>query len=678
MKKLLFLAAAVIGVFSSAAGFDSGYNTTKSLYDQGYYGELPGGNTQQPAQDQNITSGPGEQPLTPRNNILNKKPVYDAVITPRNIYEPVLMVPKSLEIVYVKDTALYGAVDLEDLFDDMTGMFVNRTGIGESPAFLSVRGAGSSHTLIMQDSIPLNDIYTGLFDLNKVDMSNAGKLEIIRTGMSTIYGSNADAGVINIITGQKERKMASLAGIYGTCGLQKYGVASNYRVFNVDYSASFMDEKWMEYFLNSDSFKRSISAKASFTNGLLDSNITGSYLKRESGVPFDSFGGTTPGALRVEEDYSLGINEVVNLDFMKVKVSGYMRSNDLREKDAGAFVPIDLKNISKEYQASLLGMYLEGEFISVVAGYEVGSKSFDRNSAGPVDVINNAAMTTASARLFSDSLLVSAGTRVDINTKFGAYPSENVSAKYKFKDGLELFASFDKSFSFPSFMQLYEPDNMVIYFDAADGSTKTSITTCNPDLKPDEYTSYEAGISKKHDTMKETVVWFLRDSTNMIDMENTVVDGGPSGITVTSRPVNLPKARTMGIEVKVDWTPLEFWSISAQYNLLFTEDSKTNTGAAYVDGGNANSKTYRLYTSLKLPYKVNVGFTADYVDYLHDFRGDRIQPYFMLNIRATQQLSQNMELFLHVDNMLDNKDYRVTAKMPMPGRIVIAGAKLEF
>lgn len=663
MKKAIFIVSIVLALSSLAYAFDSSYNATKAQMDAGVYGELPG----------EVAPPPGQTAISRKPADIAQQSLGDIVVTARNIPETLALVSKNVEIIKVKDAGVFGSTDLKDLLDDIPGAFINRMGIGEAMSSLSLRGANSRYTLIMQDGIPVNDILTGGADLNMIDTSGAGKIEMVKGGMSSVYGSDAVAGVVNVLTGQDEKKLLTLIGGYGTSGMQKYGAASNYKVFNVDYSASFVDEKWMEYFVNSDSFKRSASAKIKFSNGVVDSSGVLHYFKREMGVAYDSLGYASPDARQFDENFSVGINEVVNLDFMKVKIDGFMRSGDLRFDNPGAYIPVHSKNIKKEYQASLLGIYQEGGAVSVVAGYETNLKSIDSNMAGQRETANNAAISNVSVKLFSETLLVSAGGRVDINSQFGTYPSENISAKYKFQDGLELRAAFDKSFSAPKFGELYWPQTVDVY-----GNT-TYVMKGNENLKVEEFTAYEAGFEKKHDKMRESVTWFYRDSTNMISWTDTVQDGGTvTGVTVTSSMVNISKASTMGLEVEIEIKPFDFWTISAQYNLLFIEDSKTNTGAAYVNGGNANNKTYRVYTSLDLPYKAKLGITADYVDYKRDYRGKNIEPYLLLNAKITQELSQNMEIYLQVDNILDNKDYQVIAGMPMPGRIVAAGAKLEF
>jgi len=669
----------VLAIAVSLHAFDSSYNATKAMYDNGMYGQLPGEVKPPPGQQavgQQASGQPAAgQQATPQST--DQQSLGDIVVTARNIPETLALIPKSMEVIKVKDAGIIGGTDLKDILDGIPGAFVNRMGIGQAMASLSLRGAGSAYTLIMQDGIPINDILTGGADLNMVDTFNVDKIEMVKGGMSSIYGSDAVAGVVNVLTGSDEKKIATLIGGYGTCGMERYGVASNYRIFNIDYSASLVEEKWMDYFVNSDSDKTAGNAKIKFSNGVLDSGATFHYFKREMGVPFDSFGDPSPKARQYDEDFSLGINEVANLDFMKIKIDGYMRSGDLRFKDPLAYDPQDTKNIKKEYQGSILGVYQENSMISLVGGYEGNVKTIDGNTIGTRQTVNEAGILNAALKLFNESFLVGVGGRLDDNSQFGTYASENLSAKYKFQDGLELRASCDNSFSAPDFGMLYWPD-LVSPPDGVYNTITTYVMKSNPDLKVEQFTTYEVGISKKQNNIKEAVTWFFRNSTNMIDYRDTVADGGAAGVTITTQPVNINKASTMGLEVKFDLKPFEWWDMSAQYNLLFIEDNTINTGTAYVNGGNANNKDYRLSNSFKLPFEAKLAITADYVDYKHDYRGYPLDPYFLLGAKATQQLSPNMEIYLEVDNILDNKDYHVVAFMPMPGRIVTAGATLEF
>src|SRR5205085_315678 len=87
-----------------------------------------------------------------------------------------------------------------------------------------MRGASSGRTLILLDGIPVNDptLINNEFDLNLISMNNVEKIEVCRGAQSTLYGSDAIAGVVNIITMKNDitkpfnAKATLSAGNYGT------------------------------------------------------------------------------------------------------------------------------------------------------------------------------------------------------------------------------------------------------------------------------------------------------------------------------------------------------------------------------------------------------------------------------------------------------------------------------
>jgi vitamin B12 transporter len=677
MRKVLTVTAVllVFATIAYAAGNDN--SALQGLYDGAYTAPTgsqtqvqPYQQAQQPQQPQQVLQTPqqieqAQQQMQAQRMDNLQKSLGDVVVTARDINEVLSVVPKDVEIIKPSEASLYNSGDFKDMLDEMMGVFVNRTGIGDSIATLSLNGAGSRYTLIMQDGIPVNDMMTGGVDLNMIDPADIEKIEVVRGGMSSIYGSDAVAGAINIITGSEAKKLLSLTGTYGTDGLQKYAVESNSRLFNMDYSLSFDDQKWDAYFVNSDSDKMSVKGRVDFSNDILRSQVSGHYFKREMGVPGNAFGGVyfaTPKARQYDEDYSAGLSELINVDTVNLKVDGYLRSSDLKFQDPAG--PTDSRQITKEYQASMLGIYGEGGYISAVAGYVVNLRTADSTATGDRDVLTNAGIANASARLFSGSLIINAGGRYDNNSQYGSFLSENAAAKYKFPDGLEMRGSFEKSFSAPTFSEAYWVEINPAYAYANLG---------NPNLKPEEFTSYEAGIKKQQDKLTESVIWSLRDTTNKI--ENQIF---ADGMTTTYTPMNIQKDRTMGLDAQVIFEPFKFWTITAQYNLLFIEDQNTNTGTAYVLGGNSDNKVYRLLSMLKMPYDIKLGVTLEYVDYKKDYTGQPLTPYLLLGAKATQKLNDYMQVYLEVDNIMDNKEYQVVKGYPMPGRIVEAGATIEF
>ena len=121
---------------------------------------------------------------------------------------------------------------------------------------------------MLYEGIPLNDIFTGGVDLNLVEMSGIGRVEVIKGGMSAIYGADAAAGVVNLIKEKKKMAIADLTASYGSDNFQKYSISSDYQIAGVKYSVTGNEEKSPGYMENSGFFKRSAGARIAFRETL--------------------------------------------------------------------------------------------------------------------------------------------------------------------------------------------------------------------------------------------------------------------------------------------------------------------------------------------------------------------------------------------------------------------------
>ena len=113
---------------------------------------------------------------------------------------------------------------LSEVLNQLPGMIINGAdnNWGTNPTIYT-RGASSSNTLILLDGVPLYDA-SGVgneFDLNNFALDNIEKIEVLKGSQSTLYGSDAVAGVINIISKKEGNKPFKLnvnlsAGSYDT------------------------------------------------------------------------------------------------------------------------------------------------------------------------------------------------------------------------------------------------------------------------------------------------------------------------------------------------------------------------------------------------------------------------------------------------------------------------------
>jgi vitamin B12 transporter len=134
--------------------------------------------------------------------------------------------------------------DLSQLLNEQAGLVIN--GANSNPGkdkSVFLRGASSKYTLILLDGIPVTDPsgVGGAFDLRLLSIDQIERIEILKGSQSTLYGSDAIAGVINIITKKPGSKNISAAGTvsYGSYNTFKGNAVVNGSTQKVDYNIGY-------------------------------------------------------------------------------------------------------------------------------------------------------------------------------------------------------------------------------------------------------------------------------------------------------------------------------------------------------------------------------------------------------------------------------------------------------
>ncbi len=166
------------------------------------------------------------------------------VVTANKFPNKTTLTGKVLTVITRDQLDKSGGQDLARILTEQAGIFVS--GANSNPGkdkSLYLRGAKYDHTLISVDGVPLYDA-SGIgsnFDIRLISIDNIERIEILKGGQSTLYGSDAIAGVVNIIMKKAGTKPVNVAGVvsYGSYNSMRGNASINGSAAKMDYNVAY-------------------------------------------------------------------------------------------------------------------------------------------------------------------------------------------------------------------------------------------------------------------------------------------------------------------------------------------------------------------------------------------------------------------------------------------------------
>ncbi len=512
---------------------------------------------------------------------------------------------------------------------------------------ISMRGLGSSpnnEVLVLIDGHPQ---YQGLFGHPLADAyvsSDVEKVEIIHGPASILYGSNAMAGVINIITKKQKTDgmSATLGSSYGSFNTQKY-----YGTFG------FKDKK----------FNAFASANYSHTDGIrekTDFNIGNGYLKLgydidehlsvTADVDLAKYIGNDSNMIHVPALFGIDITRgkaAVSFDNKYKNSEGSLKifHNFGEHTLTNGFHSTDFNSGLMLYQSFRL---FEGNLLTV--GTDIKNYGGQANQGVHRDTllqVTEAGFYIYTQQKLLEKLTLTAGLRSEFHPVYPAELIPTLGANYNLNHNSTLKASFSKGFRSPTLMELY-------------------LYAPNPTLKPEKMYNYEIGWMQSLMNNKLN----LEVNAYYINAENLIqVVGGP----IPTRQ-NTGSVTNYGLEFSGKYAVMKNLFVHANYSYLHT-----STPIIAAPRNQAN-------VSVNYKYKIwNFNLSSQYVEQLYTFIHIKpidpptktIPSYLLLNARIAAQPLKNLEVFVMGNNLL-NQQYEINDGYPMPGINVLGGVKLTF
>jgi len=536
--------------------------------------------------------------LLAQKDTLHGNALDPVIVTANKIEQKQSSTGKMVSVISREQIEKSAGKDLAQLLNEQTGLNVNGANSDQGKdKSLYLLGASANYTVILLDGIPLSDPsgLGGAYDLRLLAISQIERIEILKGSQSTLYGSNAIAGVINIIT-----RKASSDKIEANA-LLSYGTYNTFKG-NADVNRK---GKVLEYDLNYQYLSTDGIAEAKDTTG------TGNFPK--NGLTQQSFVA------------NLGINVTDRL-----KISPFYRYSTFKGTYSnGAFSGGSNPYNSKLNNTGLIAKY-QYDHGSIYANYGydftdrnysfesytakfhhaeafinhrfnkiiqlTGGINFQSFSIGIPDSNNTLLSTYASVMLSPiEGLHIDVGSRFNHHNKYGNNFTYSFNPSYLISQTLKVFVNLSTGFRAPSLSEMLSSPPYVIG---------------NPGLKPEKSTNIEAGLELWliNKTLSVTGAYFDRKLTDAIEYITV------NPVTYSGTYINRDKQQDQGVQTELNYQPTAKVSFKASYTYVYGQSTQKQP----------SGKDSTFYNLIRRP-KNTVNLSAGYQFNKHLFISSSLQ-----------------------------------------------------
>ena len=523
--------------------------------------------------------------------------------------------------------------------------YTSNGGLGKSTS-LFLRGFDSKRTLVLIDGIRYNDATSASgAPFEHLMITDIEQIEIIKGAQSGIWGADASAGVINIITKKADKGThGSILAEYGSFSTKKYGanIAHATKDFNVKASYQKVDsDGFSAYQANGtdlDSYEddgyENDTANLKFGYNInAENKIEVSHTIINAEGEYDSFNADADSTTKTEDAFSNIRYENIT-DFSKNEV--YVnRSTFDREYVSSSTSEFD--GSVDEYGVNSNIPYGDGSDF-VIVGFDY--KKFEHLNSINKNFNNKAAFVTNS-NIIDDKLVVTESLRADKYSAFDDKTTGKVGAKYNFEKDIYVSSNIGTAYNIPTLYQLYS-----VYGNAS--------------LKAENTKSIDASLGYK----STKVTYFYNTIEDMIDYSFS-----------TSKYANIDgKSKIKGLEI--------------DYKNNITRDILLSLNYTKLSAKNEDKETLRRRADQTLKFgidyfglpKFHFNLSGEYVGDRYDSdnkQGAQTGRYTVMNLVANYQVSKDIVTYVKVDNLTD-KEYQVVNNYATSPRAAYAGVKVKF
>lgn len=559
---------------------------------------------------------------------------------------------RSVEVITSDQIRLAPVQSVAELLQYAGGVDVRQRGVHGVQADVSIRGGTFDQTLILVNGIKLNDPQTGHHSLNlPLDLENIERIEVLKGPGARVFGQNAFAGAINIITKTPEVSFLKI-GLQG--GQNQLG---GFRV------SAATDLKGSQHYF---SYARDFSQGYRYNT---DYNISNFFY--QSSIPIQNgtvklLGGLTERAFGANGFYAspnfADQFEAIQTSLLSVQVDQQKgnwqhqrRLNWRRNQDEYIFVRRNPSLYRNLHIGNTLSAEWNSQWINALGQLGLGLETqwvrLQSNNLGTNERLNLSAYLEHRFELLDDRLDLIPGLLANYFTDFGPSVFPGLDLGYDLAKNLKVFANIGRTYRVPTFTDLYYED---------------PVNIGNPDLLPESALTYEAGLKGHHRGLNWQASYFNRMGKDLIDWTR-------QNDTLPWQPSNFGQVQMQGADASLQlYFPvlLPNQQILHRLQLAYTFIDAAILEQAF-DISRYALENLRHQFIAGLEYKIGPKVT-------HSIRyrfTDRVtlDDYSLVDTRLQYQ-NQAIKVFVEATNLL-NTQYTETNLVPMPGRWLRVGVE---
>jgi len=591
--------------------------------------------------------------------------------------------------------------------------------------FLRLNGLGNKYILILINGQKLNGDISNNVDLNRINMSRVKRIEVLDGAASSLYGSDAIAGVINIITDQPTQNLISVTSdtrVSGhgqltenvTLDIYKNGFGS-YTSFSHDRADSYRNND-LEYVKGSDTETQQTIAP--FFTGYR-SNIIGQkftyapteHLALNAGLDYSYKITDRP---ETRQDITGGTDYEMRYKGFRWNVGGIYKFTDKNSLQAN--FTVDRFRYGKEYDVatkdyqvgdyvqSKKQMMMDGE-LKAILGLAKNSttifgadwrKDYLTATSGNIEenVYSLAAYAQHEHKLFKD-FTATLGLRLTHHETFKNHLTPKVALMYA-PGNFRFRATYSAGFRAPGLDELYYH-----YFSVNRG--KAQISFGNKDLNPEKSNYFSLNAEYRDEVIAVSVTGFLNRINDMVIKQNVKVDEASLAMLRREFPEmtddqaskleqyavyqNSDKGDVKGVQVNVSANIFPGFNLSTNYVYTYARTKSGEEWTALERSMRHAATVAANYHHAWGRYGLNVNLNGRLQSKTYYPGYEDAPGYGIWNLHTTHSFDVAKWFFLEpaigVDNIFNKVDDRIDSSqrkyaLYSPGRMLVVGLKVKF